>query len=149
MPNSQGFSNKDIEALRKPNDCQASRTSPRMQAESALPASVHAANDAAPAPVPDMQASVVGDGYTDLIQEESDKVLTTFSSKRKLLIDLGKDSFYEHAWKVKCMNTILHDGGVYVTLESALRAGCQSMARNSLFTMSNPIPSSLLRQNRS
>ncbi len=61
MPDCQGFSDKDIEALRKPNDQQASRTSPRTPAESALPASVHAANDAAQAPVPDMQASAAGD----------------------------------------------------------------------------------------
>jgi hypothetical protein len=101
MPDRQGFSDKDIEALRKPNNRQASRTSPRTPAESALPASVHAANDAAPAPVPDMQASAAGDGDADLIQEASDKAMATFSSKRKLLLDLGKDAFYEHAWKVK------------------------------------------------
>jgi hypothetical protein len=118
MPDCQGFSDKDIEALRKPNNRQASRTSPRMQAESVLPASVHAANDAAPAPVPDMQASAAGDGDADLIQEASDKALATFSSKRKLLLDLGKDAFYEHAWKVKCVDTTLHDGRVYVTLET-------------------------------
>ena len=118
MPDRQGFSDKDIEALRKPNNRQASRTSPCTPAESALPASVHAANDAAPAPVPDMQASATGDGNADLIQEASDKALATFSSKRKLLLDLGKDAFYEHAWKVKCVDTILHDGRVYVTLET-------------------------------
>jgi hypothetical protein len=37
MPDRQGLSNKDIEALRKPNNLQASRTSPRTLAESALP----------------------------------------------------------------------------------------------------------------
>ncbi len=118
MPDRRGFSDKDIEAMRKPNNHQASRTSPRTTAESALPASVHAANDAAQAPVPDMQASAAGDGDADLIQEASDKALATFSSKRKLLLDLGKDAFYEHAWKVQCVDTILHDGRVYVTLET-------------------------------
>ena len=62
-----------------------------------------------------MQASAAGDGDADLIQEASDKALATFSSKRKLLLDLGKDAFYEHAWKVQCVDTILH---VYVTLET-------------------------------
>jgi hypothetical protein len=118
MPDCQGFSDKDTEALRKPNNRQATRASPRTPAESALPASVHAANDAAPAPVPDMQASAAGDGDAELIQEASDKALATFSSKRKLLLDLGKDAFYEHAWKVKCVDTILRDGRVYVTLET-------------------------------
>ncbi len=79
---------------------------------------MHAANDAAPAPVPDLQASAAGDGNADLIQEASDKALATFSSKRKLLLDLGKDAFYEHAWKVQCVDTILHDERVYVTLET-------------------------------
>jgi hypothetical protein len=88
------------------------------QAPLTLSVSVHAAKDAAPAPVPDMQASATGDGNADLIQETSDKTLSTFSSKRKLLLDLGKDTFYEHAWKVKCVDTILHDGRVYVTLET-------------------------------
>jgi hypothetical protein len=59
-----------------------------------MPTSVHAANDDATAPVPDMQASAAGDGDADLIQEASDKSLAIFSSKRKLLLDLGKDSFY-------------------------------------------------------
>jgi hypothetical protein len=71
MPNRQGFSDKDIEALRKLNNRQASRTSPRTPAESALPASVHAANDATPAPVSDMQASAARDGDADLIQQAS------------------------------------------------------------------------------
>jgi hypothetical protein len=67
---------------------------------------VHAANDAAPAPVPDTQVSAAGDGDAEPIQEASDKVLATCSSKRKLLLDLGKDAFYEHAWKVKCVDTV-------------------------------------------
>jgi hypothetical protein len=62
--------------------------------------------------------SAAGDSTADPIQEVSDKVLATFSSKRKLLLDLGKDAFYEHAWKVKCVDTILRDGRVYVTLET-------------------------------
>jgi hypothetical protein len=62
--------------------------------------------------------SAAGDGDEDPIQESSDELLATFSSKRKLLIDLGKDAFYEHAWKVKCVDTILRDGRVYVTLET-------------------------------
>jgi hypothetical protein len=40
-----------------------------------------------------MQASAAGDGDAELIQEASDKALATFSSKRKLLLDLGKDAF--------------------------------------------------------
>jgi hypothetical protein len=109
MPDRQGFSDKDIEALCKPNNRQATRASQRTPAESALPASMHTANDDAPAPVPDMQASTAGDGNADLIQEASDRALVTFSSKQKLLLDLGKDAFYEHAWKVKCVDTILRD----------------------------------------
>jgi hypothetical protein len=54
---------------------------------------VNAANDAAPAPVPDTQVSAAGDGDADPIQEASYKALATFSSNRKLLIDLGKDAF--------------------------------------------------------
>jgi hypothetical protein len=34
------------------------------------------------------------------------------------MLDLGKDAFFEHAWKVKCVDTILRDGRVYVTLET-------------------------------
>ena len=79
MPDRQGFSDKDIEALRKPNNRQASQTSPRTPAESALPVSVHSAIEAAPETVPDMQASAAGDGDADLIQEESDKTMATFS----------------------------------------------------------------------
>jgi 3-oxoacyl-ACP reductase-like protein len=112
MLDRQGFSDKDIEALRKPNNRQACRTSPRTPAESALPASVHAANDAAPAPIPDMQASAAGDGGADLIQEASDKATATFSSKRKLLLDLITTWAKTHststhgkcnAWTPSCM----------------------------------------------
>ena len=78
----------------------------------------HASNDAAPAPVLDMQASAAVDGDADLIQEGLTRRLATFSSKRKLLLDLGKDAFYEHAWKVKCVDIILHDWLMYVTLET-------------------------------
>jgi len=38
--------------------------------------------------------------------------------KRHLLLDLGKDAFFGHAWKVKCVDTILRDGRVYVTVET-------------------------------
>jgi hypothetical protein len=118
MPDRQGFSDKDIAALHTPNNRLATRASPRTPAPSASPALVHTANNAAPAPVPDAQVSAAGDDDADPIQEASDKALATFSSKRKLLIDLGKDAFYEHAWKVKCVDTILRDGRVYVTLET-------------------------------
>jgi hypothetical protein len=118
MPDRQGFSDKDIESLHKTNNRHATRASPRTPAPSSSPALVHAATNAAPAPAPDMQVSAVGDGDTDPIQDASDKALATFSSKRKLLIDLGKDPFYEHAWKVKCVDTILRDGRVYVTMKT-------------------------------
>ena len=104
--------------MHKPINQQSTRASARTPALSASPVLVHAANDAAPAPVPDMQASAAGDGDAELIQEASDKALATFSSKRKLLLDLGKDAFYEHAWKVKCVDIILHDWLRYVTLET-------------------------------
>jgi hypothetical protein len=45
---------------------------------------VRKVNDAAQTPVPDMQASPVVNGVADLIQEESDKAMSTFSSKRTL-----------------------------------------------------------------
>jgi hypothetical protein len=51
-----------------------------------------------------------GDDDEDPILEATDKALATFSSKRQLLIDLGKDAFLEH--------TILRDGRVYVTVET-------------------------------
>ena len=96
MPDRQGFSDKDIEALHKPNNRQATRASPRAPAPSSSPALVHAATHAAPAPAPDTQVSAAGDGDADPIQEASDKALATFSSKRKLLLDLGKDSRSTH-----------------------------------------------------
>jgi hypothetical protein len=120
MPDRQGFSDKDIEAMHMPNNRQATRDSPRTPAPSASPELVHAANDAAPAPLLESQVSAVVDSAADPIQEASDKALATFSSKRKLLLDLGKDTFYEHAWKVKYVDTILRDGRVYVTLECDL-----------------------------
>jgi hypothetical protein len=39
-------------------------------------------------------------------------------SKRNLLLDLGKDAFFEQAWKIKCVDTVLRAGHVYVTLET-------------------------------
>ncbi len=65
-----------------------------------------------------LQVSAASAGAADPILEASDKALANFSSKHKLLLDLGKDAFFEHAWKVKCMDTILRDGRVYVTLET-------------------------------
>ena len=79
--------------MHKPNNRQATRANPRTPALSVSPALVNAANDAAPAPVPDTQVSAAGDGDADPIQEASYKALATFSSNRKLLIDLGKDAF--------------------------------------------------------
>ena len=88
----------------------ATRVSPRTPASSASPAPVHAVNDAAPAPVLDAQVPTTGDDTEDPILKATDKALATFSSKRQLLLDLGKDAFFEHAWKVKCVDTILRDG---------------------------------------
>jgi hypothetical protein len=99
MPDCQGFTDKDIEALCKPNNRQASRTSPRTPAESALPALVHAANDAAPAPVPDMQASAADD-------VDETKIAARPGQRRILLTRMESEI------------TILRDGRVYVTLET-------------------------------
>ena len=118
MPDRQGFSDKDIEALYKPNTHKATRASPRTPVSSASPAPVHAVNDAAAAPVLDAQVPTTGDDAEDPILEATDKALATFSSKRQLLLDLGKDAFFEHAWKVKCVDTILRDGRFYVTMET-------------------------------
>ena len=96
----------------------ATRVSPRTPASSASPALVHAVNDAAPAPVLDAQVPTTGDDAEDPILEATDKALATFSSKRQLLLDLGKDAFFEHTWKVKCVDTILRYGRVYVTVET-------------------------------
>jgi hypothetical protein len=65
-----------------------------------------------------MQVPTTGDDAEDPILEATDKALATFSSKRQLLLDLGKDAFFEHAWKVKCVDTILRDGRVYGTVET-------------------------------
>jgi hypothetical protein len=97
MPDRQGFSDKDTEALRKPN--KATRASPRTPAESALPALVHAANDAAPAPVPDMQASAADD-------VDETKIAARPGQRRILLTRMESEI------------TILRDGRVYVTLET-------------------------------
>ena len=104
--------------MHKPINQQATRASPHTPALSVSPVLVHAANDAAPAPVHDTQVSNANSVDADPIQEESDKTMSTFSSKQKLLIDLGKDTFYKHKWNVKCVHTILHHGRVYVTLET-------------------------------
>jgi hypothetical protein len=109
MPDRQGFSDKDIESRYKPNTRKAIRVSPRTPASSASPELVHAVNDAAPAPVLDTQVPTTGDDSEDPILEATDKTLATFSSKRQLLLDLGKDAFFEHAWKVKCVDTILRE----------------------------------------
>jgi len=79
---------------------------------------VHAVNDAAPTPVLDTQVPTTGDDSEDSILEATDKALVTFSWNRQLLLDMGKDAFFEHAWKVKCVDTILRDGRVYVTVET-------------------------------
>jgi len=79
---------------------------------------VHAVNDAAAAPVLEAQVPTKGDDVEDPILEATNKALATFSSKRQLLLDLGKDAFFEHAWTVKCVDTILRDGRVYVTVET-------------------------------
>jgi hypothetical protein len=61
MPDRQGFSDKDIEALHRPNKRKATRASPRTPAPSASPALVHAANDAAPVPALDAEVPTTGD----------------------------------------------------------------------------------------
>jgi hypothetical protein len=64
------------------------------------------------------EVPTTGDEAEDPILEATDKALATFSSKRQLMLDLGKDAFFEHAWKVKCVGTIVRNGRVYVTLET-------------------------------
>jgi hypothetical protein len=59
MPDRQGFSDKDIEALHRPNKRKATRASPRTPAPPASPALVHEANDAAPVPALDAQVPTV------------------------------------------------------------------------------------------
>jgi hypothetical protein len=81
MPDRQGFSDKDIEALYKPNTRKATRASLRTPASSASPTLGHAANDAAPAPVLDAQVPTTGGDAEDPILEATDKALATFSSK--------------------------------------------------------------------
>jgi hypothetical protein len=88
MPDRQGFSDKDIETLHRPNKRKATRASPRTPAPSASPVLVHAANDAAPVPALDAQAPTTGDEAEDPILEATDKALATFSSKRQLLMIL-------------------------------------------------------------
>jgi hypothetical protein len=65
MPDRQGFSDKDIEALHRPNKRKATRASPRTPAPSASLALVHAANDAAPVPALDAQVPTTGDEAED------------------------------------------------------------------------------------
>jgi len=43
--------------------------------------------------------AAAGNVVSDLILGESGKVMSTFSSKRSLLIYLGKDIFFEDSWK--------------------------------------------------
>ncbi len=76
------------------------------------------ASNAAPALAREAQHTTGGDGDTDLILEASDKALATFSSKRNLLLDLDKDAFFEHAWKVKCVGAFVRDCRAYVTFET-------------------------------
>jgi hypothetical protein len=117
MPNRQGFSDKDIAALRQPNRRQATRASPRALVPP--PSSVPARDVSNTAPTLAREANTTGgDGATDLILEASDKALATFSSKRNLLLDLDKEAFFEHAWKVKCVGSSVRDGRAYVTFET-------------------------------
>ena len=46
------------------------------------------------------------------------KALATFSAKRNLVLDLQKDAFFDRAWKVKCVDTTVRSGRVYITLET-------------------------------
>jgi len=78
----------------------------------------HNASNVAPALAREAQPTTGGDGAIDLILEASDKALATFSSKRDLLLDLDKDAFFEHAWTVKCVGSLVRDGRAYVTLET-------------------------------
>ena len=118
MPNRQGFSDKDIASLRQPNHRQATQASPRATAPLPSPVPVHDTSNAAPAPEREAQPTTGGDGATDLILQASDKALATFSSKLNLLLDLDKESFVEHAWKVKCVGSSVRDGRAYVTWET-------------------------------
>jgi hypothetical protein len=117
MPNRQGFSDKDIAALRQPNRRQATRASPRALVPPTSSVPARDAGNAAPALAREANTTG-GDGDTDLILEASDKALATFSSKRNLLLDLDKDAFFEHAWKVKCVGSSVRAGRAYVTVET-------------------------------
>jgi hypothetical protein len=131
MPDRQGFSDKDIYGL---HNCSTSPTIAR------LPELAHARQRTSIRPR--RSRLRCGRGVADPILEASDKAMATFSdspfssihwgvevtelstnkqhthSKRNLLLDLGKDAFFEQAWKIKCVDTVLRAGHVYVTLET-------------------------------
>jgi hypothetical protein len=118
MPNRQGFSDKDIASLRQPNRRRATRASPRALVPPTSSVPARDVSNAAPPALAREANTTGGDGAADLILETSDKSLATFSSKRNLLLDLDKEAFFEHAWKVKCVGSSVRDGRAYVTFET-------------------------------
>ena len=96
MPDRQGFSDKDIETTHKPNNRQA------------IPELAHACQHRQPLQRWCTQPMI-------LHQHGDFQIETKIAARPGVL---GKDAFYEHAWKVKCVDTILHDWLMYVTLET-------------------------------
>ena len=110
MPDRTGFSDAEIEALRKPKIRQPSRASARVQEAQNPPRGVVSAEQ-------ELDPAAHADA-ADLILEATDKALATFSAKRNLVLDLQKDAFFDRAWKVKCVDTSVRSGRVYITLET-------------------------------
>ena len=113
MPDRTGFSDADIEALRRPNVRQPTRASVRVQEAQKPPRDAADNGKELDAVTQAMHADAA-----DLILEATDKALATFSAKRNLVLDLKKDAFFDRTWKVKCVDTNVRGGRVYITLET-------------------------------
>ena len=133
-----GLSDAEIEALHKTKIRQPTRVSARVQEAQNPPREVAKGNEQALDPATHADA-------TDFILEATDKALATFSAKRNLVLDLQKDAFIDRAPQVKCVDTSVRNGRVYITLETvrgenpALTAQEQGLAQTLRRPRSLPI----------
>ena len=115
MHNLEGFTKAEIADMAPARDPLASFTSPTVIADQQGYDDEHA--DIAPTPASDTASvgptlrshsrptAVAAQSAPDFISEATDNALANFSARRQLTLNLPAQSFYDHAWRVKCVGT--------------------------------------------